>query len=253
MSKNFKISGKITSIYGDDINTDDIIPAYTLQESTDRKYFAKHAFEKFDTKFVERCKNEKANIIIAGENFACGSSREQAVYAIQENDVVAVIAKSYPDIFYRNSLNNGLIVIVVDNTDEFQINDEITIDLDKKIVIKGNKKYDINISDDDVNTFKAGGKLEIIRNDLIKIINNQLNHTDYTKSNLKLKNPQTIAEKIISDHVGKEIKAGDKIKKLPIDLIYFNEVIGPPAIEYFHEFFDKTFEKAGVKPQVFNK
>jgi 3-isopropylmalate dehydratase small subunit len=84
----------VTSIYGKDINTDDIIPASFLQQSNDRKFFKDYAFDRYDPAFRERCKETTTNIVIGGENFACGSSREQAVYAIQENDVVCVIAQS---------------------------------------------------------------------------------------------------------------------------------------------------------------
>ena len=77
------ITGKVTSIYGKDINTDDIIPASFLQQSTDRKFFKDYAFDRYDPAFRERCKQTTANIVVGGENFACGSSREQAVYAIQ--------------------------------------------------------------------------------------------------------------------------------------------------------------------------
>ena len=72
------ITGKVTSIYGKDINTDDIIPASFLQQSTDRKFFKDYAFDRYDPAFRERCKQTTANIVIGGENFACGSSREQA-------------------------------------------------------------------------------------------------------------------------------------------------------------------------------
>ncbi len=126
------ISGTITTIFGDDVNTDDIIPAWTLQESDKKAYFAEHAFEKFDKEFVSRCKTEKSNIVIAGANFGCGSSREQAVYALQNNNVAMVIAKSYPDIFYRNSVNNGLVLITVTDVEAFKLAEKITVDLEKR-------------------------------------------------------------------------------------------------------------------------
>ncbi|MDO8609779.1 MAG: 3-isopropylmalate dehydratase, partial [bacterium] len=87
-----QIIGTISTIFSDDVNTDDIIPAYTLQESTDRSYFAKFAFINYDVDFVKRCAKHEDNIVVAGKNFACGSSREQAVYALSENNVKVVIA-----------------------------------------------------------------------------------------------------------------------------------------------------------------
>ena len=124
------IQGTVTSVYGSDINTDDIIPALYLQQSTDRAYFKTYAFDKFDPEFRTRCQQISANILVAGNNFGCGSSREQAVYAIKDNHVVCVLAQSYPDIFYRNSLSNGLVLITLKDTSEFQQGDELHIDLD---------------------------------------------------------------------------------------------------------------------------
>jgi 3-isopropylmalate dehydratase small subunit len=98
------LKGTVTTIFGDDINTDDIIPAFRLQQSNDPEYFANYAFEKFDPEFRGRCGQREANIVLAGKNFGCGSSREQAVYALQYNRVACVIAGSFPDIFYRNCL-----------------------------------------------------------------------------------------------------------------------------------------------------
>ena len=67
--------------------------------------------------------------MVATNNFGCGSSREQAVYSIKYNNVVAVVAQSFPDIFYRNCLNNGLLPIQVADTSSIQEGDELLIDL----------------------------------------------------------------------------------------------------------------------------
>jgi 3-isopropylmalate dehydratase small subunit len=90
------LSGTVTSVFGDDVNTDDIIPAMYLIKSDDPEYFATYAFAKFDPDFRTRSLKHQANIIVAGKNFACGSSREQAVYTLQFNRVVCVIARSFP-------------------------------------------------------------------------------------------------------------------------------------------------------------
>ena len=95
--------GKVAKKYADDINTDYIIPAYLLQESWDKQFFADHAFEYYDPSFKAACRANKESIVVAGNNFGCGSSREQAVYAVKYNNVVAVVAQSFPDIFYRNA------------------------------------------------------------------------------------------------------------------------------------------------------
>ena len=162
------ITGKVTSVYGKDINTDDIIPASFLQQSTDRKFFKNYAFDKYDPDFRERCKQTSANVVIAGENFACGSSREQAVYAIKENDVVCVIAQSYPDIFYRNSLSNGLVLITLPDTSGFHMGDELRVDLDTftiENVTQGTTlRFEMNADDND--TFKQGGMIGRVRKHL---------------------------------------------------------------------------------------
>jgi 3-isopropylmalate dehydratase small subunit len=67
------LKGTVTTIFGDDINTDDIIPAFRLQQSNDPEYFATYAFEKFDPDFRSRCGQREANVVLAGKNFGCGS------------------------------------------------------------------------------------------------------------------------------------------------------------------------------------
>ena len=247
---NYQISGTITSIFPSDINTDDIIPAWTLQESTDQKFFAKYAFENSDPQFIVRCSKEKNNIIIAGENFGCGSSREQAVYALQENNVIAVIAKSFSDIFYRNALNNGLVLITSLNTKDFANSQELEIDLLKRTINCNGKEIKFVISKSDADTFATGGKLNRVRNHLKQII--QKDKIITVKKIPQKTKPQTIVEKIISDHLGKNVFVGDFIKELPVDTLFFNEVIGPPVIKYFHQYFDELFKKNKMIPEVFN-
>lgn len=94
--------------YGRDIDTDVIIPARYLNTS-DPKELAKHCMEDLDKTFVERV--APGDIIVAEENFGCGSSREHAPIAIKEAGVSVVIAKSFARIFYRNSINTGLAIM----------------------------------------------------------------------------------------------------------------------------------------------
>ncbi len=166
------IAGKVTSVYGNDINTDDIIPASYLQLSTDRKYFAQYAFAKSDPEFPGRCQQSETNVVIAGENFACGSSREQAVYAIKENNVVCVIAQSYPDIFYRNSLSNGLVLIMVPDSSAFAMGDDLRVDLDTYTIenVTQGTTIRFEMNPDDQNTFKQGGMIGRVRNHLEEIL-----------------------------------------------------------------------------------
>lgn len=166
------ITGKVTSIYGKDINTDDIIPASFLQQSNDRKFFKDYAFDRYDPAFRERCKQTTTNIVIGGENFACGSSREQAVYALQENGVVCVIAQSYPDIFYRNSLSNGLVLITLPDTSSFQMGDELRIDLDTYTLenVTQGTTLRFEMTPDDCDTFKQGGMIGRVRSHLAELL-----------------------------------------------------------------------------------
>ena len=91
--------------FGDDINTDEIIPARYLNTS-DPAELAKHCMEDADPEFPSKV--HKGDIIVAGKNFGCGSSREHAPIAIKAAGVSAVIAKSFARIFYRNCINIGL-------------------------------------------------------------------------------------------------------------------------------------------------
>ena len=91
--------------YGRDVDTDVIIPARYLNTS-DPAELAKHCLEDLDPTFVDRVK--KGDIIVADENFGCGSSREHAPVAIKAAGVSVVIAKSFARIFYRNAINIGL-------------------------------------------------------------------------------------------------------------------------------------------------
>lgn len=246
------ISGTISTLFPNDVNTDDIIPAWTLQESIERSFFAKHAFENYDSNFIARCKKNKSNIVVAGENFGCGSSREQAVYALQKNNVTAVIAQSYPDIFYRNSLNNGLVLITVKDISPFIVGSVIQIDLSKRIVMVEDKAIPFAMSNDDATTFMLGGKLGRVNHHLISQLKSRAQWYDFTQSKRISTQPQTIVEKIISDHVNKNIFAGEKVRELPVDILFFNEVIGPPAIKSFEAHSSKIFHKQKKDMRVFD-
>ncbi len=102
-----EVKGKVIK-YGDNVDTDIIIPARYLNTS-DHAELASHCMEDLDTTFVTRV--EKGDIMVAGQNFGCGSSREHAPIAIKASGISLVIAKSFARIFYRNSINIGLPII----------------------------------------------------------------------------------------------------------------------------------------------
>lgn len=160
-----QMRGKVARKFGDDINTDYIIPAFLLQESWDKQFFADHAFEGYDPGFAQACRANKESIVVGRNNFGCGSSREQAVYSIKYNNVVAVVAQSFPDIFYRNCLNNGLLPIQVDDTSNIGIGDELVIDLDSRTLtdVTTSKSYPITATDAAIETMKKGGFLGFVR------------------------------------------------------------------------------------------
>ena len=97
--------------FGNDINTDEIIPARYLNTS-DPDELAKHCMEDADPEFPNKIK--KGDIIIAGSNFGCGSSREHAVWALLDYGFRAVIAPSFADIFFNNCFKNGVLPVVLD-------------------------------------------------------------------------------------------------------------------------------------------
>ena len=118
--------------YGDNVDTDVIIPARYLN-TIDKKELASHCMEDLDTTFVKRVK--AGDIMVAGQNFGCGSSREHAPIAIKESGISIVIAKSFARIFYRNSINIGLgIVECPEAAEEISEGDIVEADMDNGII-----------------------------------------------------------------------------------------------------------------------
>jgi 3-isopropylmalate/(R)-2-methylmalate dehydratase small subunit len=161
-------TGHVTVKFGDDINTDYIIPAYLLQEAWKKSFFAEHAFERYDPSFVNTCRNSTDNIVVAGKNFGCGSSREQAVYAIQYNNVKAIIAESFPDIFYRNSLNNGFPALAVDSTKDLSIGDHLFVNLQTlRIKIpESDLELKISMTKEERDSLVSGARLAMVKHRL---------------------------------------------------------------------------------------
>jgi len=113
--------------FGDDVNTDLIIPGKYL-DSYDPAHLAAHAMEGANKEFASGV--EKGDFIVAGSNFGCGSSREQAVIALKRAGVAAIVAKSFARIFYRNAINLGLpVVISTVAVDSLAEGDVVTFDI----------------------------------------------------------------------------------------------------------------------------
>ncbi len=112
--------------YGDDINTDVIYPGkYTYSDLTPQEV-ASHALEDLDPEFASKV--QPGDIIVAGGNFGCGSSREQAVTCLKYAGVGAVIAKSFARIYFRNAINQGLPIVQCAAVEGIEFGEEVTVD-----------------------------------------------------------------------------------------------------------------------------
>ena len=135
-----KAFGKVHK-YGDNVDTDVIIPARYLNVS-DGKELAKHCMEDIDKDFVNKVK--PGDIMVANKNFGCGSSREHAPLVIKESGISCVIAETFARIFFRNSINLGLPLVVCKGiSKEVEKGNTLKIDLEKGIVtvIESGKTY----------------------------------------------------------------------------------------------------------------
>jgi 3-isopropylmalate/(R)-2-methylmalate dehydratase small subunit len=120
------IRGK-AHIFGDDVNTDVIIPAMYLN-TFDPEILGKHAMEGIDGEFSSKV--SPGDVIVAGSNFGCGSSREHAPIAIKSSGISAVVAKSFARIFFRNAINVGLPALILHEAAEVEEGDELEISIE---------------------------------------------------------------------------------------------------------------------------
>jgi len=147
----------------DHINTDEIIPARYLN-TDDEMELASHCMEDLDKDFVSKV--AEGDVIVAGDDFGCGSSREHAVWAIRGAGVKTVIAKTFARIFYRNAINNGFYLIESPDAIE-KINDGDELEIDYETGTIKNKTAGVDISfqplpDFALEIIKDGGLLEHI-------------------------------------------------------------------------------------------
>lgn len=126
-----KIQGTVHK-YGDNVNTDVIIPARYLNTSSQTE-LAAHCMEDIDPDFVKKVK--PGDILAAGKNFGCGSSREHAPIAIRSSGISCVIASSFARIFYRNSINIGLPILECGGAaEEIRSGDTVSVDFDSGVI-----------------------------------------------------------------------------------------------------------------------
>ncbi|NLG52603.1 MAG: 3-isopropylmalate dehydratase small subunit [Clostridiales bacterium] len=137
--------------YKDNIDTDVIIPARYLN-TTNPTELAKHCMEDIDKEFASKVR--PGDIIVAGENFGCGSSREHAPVAIRASGVSCVIAKSFARIFYRNAINIGLPILECpEAAEDISGGDEVTVDFDTGVIVNKTRGK----------SYTAGGFPEFVR------------------------------------------------------------------------------------------
>ena len=118
--------------YGDHVDTDVIIPARHLNTQS-HKELAAHCMEDIDAEFISKVKD--GDIMVAGVNFGCGSSREHAPIAIKASGISCVIAKNFARIFYRNAINIGLAILECPAASEgIDTGDEVAVDFDTGII-----------------------------------------------------------------------------------------------------------------------
>jgi 3-isopropylmalate/(R)-2-methylmalate dehydratase small subunit len=144
--------------YGDDVNTDEIIPARYLNTS-DPAELAKHCMEDGDKGAFVR-EHAAGDVIVAGKNFGCGSSREHAPIAIKEAGVSAVIAESFARIFFRNCINIGLPILESpEAAGAIAAGDEVAFDLSKGEITSGGKTYTAEPYPEELREIVAAGGL----------------------------------------------------------------------------------------------
>ena len=129
--------------FGDNVNTDYIIAAQHKAASLDVREMARHTFADIDPEFASRVR--PGDVVVAGRNFGCGSSRETAVHVLRALGVSAVLAISFARIYFRNAVNSGLPVLECDTTD-IQQGDEIEVDLARSVVINHTRGTELSVT-----------------------------------------------------------------------------------------------------------
>ena len=177
-----KIKGKVY-VLGDNIDTDQIIPAehlvYSLSDPEESKKYGHFALSGVPVQkaglpqgnipFIEgESHRSEFNIIVAGSNFGCGSSREHAPFALQVAGVQAVIAESYARIFYRNSVDGGCLVPLESEEKinrHFKTGEQVEIDLDRQTItrLRDGKRFKLKHPGDVLPIIEAGGLFEYAR------------------------------------------------------------------------------------------
>jgi 3-isopropylmalate/(R)-2-methylmalate dehydratase small subunit len=154
--------------YGDDINTDMLFPGkYTYSCSTAEE-IKPHLLEDLDPEFAANV--AEGDLVIAGKNFGCGSSREQPVVGLKAVGVQAIVAKSFARIFYRAAINQGLLLVeCADAVDAYKDGDEVTLSAEEGTITVAGKEFSFPKLPPEILAIRdAGGLLPYTRNALKK-------------------------------------------------------------------------------------
>ncbi len=167
-----EIKGRVWILDDDDINTDVIYPGKYTYELFSNEEMASHALEDFDSEFASKVSED--DVIIAGKNFGCGSSREQAVTCLKYSGVGAIVAASYARIYYRNAVNQAVYAIECPEASEYArahkdelSGSETALDPEKGTMTLGGKDFSFSpMSGKAKEIFEAGGLAEYTRKKL---------------------------------------------------------------------------------------
>ncbi len=152
--------------YGDNINTDIIFPGRYTYKLLEPPEMASHALEDLDSAFAKNVK--PGDVIVAGKNFGCGSSREQAAACLKYAGVQAVVAKSFARIYFRNAINLGLAVLQCpEATEALQAGDDVAIDLAAGKIVSGSRVFSFfPLPESVLGIVEAGGLIEYTKKKL---------------------------------------------------------------------------------------
>jgi 3-isopropylmalate/(R)-2-methylmalate dehydratase small subunit len=152
--------------YGENVNTDVIFPGRYTYQPMEPAEMAKHAMEDLDPEFARKVK--PGDVIVAGKNFGCGSSREQAAACLRAAGVQAVVAKSFARIYFRNAINLGLAVLQCEEaSNALQTGDEVEVDFGGGRVISGGRVFKFfPLPESVLGIIEAGGLIEYTKKKL---------------------------------------------------------------------------------------
>jgi 3-isopropylmalate/(R)-2-methylmalate dehydratase small subunit len=162
-----KIKGRVWK-YGDDVNTDVIFPGKYTYTVSEPEEMPRYALEDLDPDFASQVK--PGDIIVAGKNWGCGSSREQAVTCLKESNLGAIVAKSFARIYYRNCLNAALPALICpEAVDELSNGDVVEIDFSQGIILATQASFSFPPFPDVVSEIiQSGGLIQYTRTQLSK-------------------------------------------------------------------------------------